>query len=134
MKNSASKETLIQFGIYVFIITLLIFNIGCSNDNDDSTEEVIYEAIDDDSTSEDIMINNYLMVATGQTKLYNADGDELISLTEGEAFYGQDANYLKGEPMLYIDNGDGTITDDITGLMWQQIPTSEDFSWQEAVD
>ena len=138
MKNLARKETFIQFGIYIFIITLLIFNIGCSDDNEDITEQVADEtaddSTDDDSTADDLTVNNYLMIASGQTNLYNADGDQVASLSEGDAFYGQDANYLKGEAMSFTDNGDGTIIDDNTGLMWQQIPTSEDFSWQDAVD
>jgi hypothetical protein len=34
-------------------------------------------------------------------------------------FYGQDAQYLSNQP-LYQDNGDSTITDLVTGLMWQK--------------
>ncbi len=37
----------------------------------------------------------------------------------GEAFYGQDATYTGSQPS-YTDNGDGTITDNVTGLMWEQ--------------
>jgi len=36
-----------------------------------------------------------------------------------QAFYGQDAQYL-GAPRNYHDNGDGTVTDRVTGLTWQQ--------------
>ncbi len=39
--------------------------------------------------------------------------------SNGQAFYGQDATY-SGNQASYTDNGDGTITDDVTGLMWQQ--------------
>ena len=41
------------------------------------------------------------------------------TLNEGDAFYGQDANYAGNQPS-YTDNGDGTITDNVTGLMWEQ--------------
>jgi Protein of unknown function (DUF1566)/Secretion system C-terminal sorting domain len=37
----------------------------------------------------------------------------------GQAFYGQDATYNGNQPS-YTDNGNGTITDNVTGLMWQQ--------------
>jgi Protein of unknown function (DUF1566)/Secretion system C-terminal sorting domain len=37
----------------------------------------------------------------------------------GQAFYGQDATYNGNQPS-YTDNGDGTITDNVTGLMWEQ--------------
>ena len=33
--------------------------------------------------------------------------------------YGQDAQYIMNAPS-YIDNGDGTIADQVTGLMWQK--------------
>ncbi|WP_108651058.1 Lcl C-terminal domain-containing protein [Dongshaea marina] len=38
---------------------------------------------------------------------------------EGAAFYGQDAQYLGAAP-AYHNNGDGTVTDEITGLTWQK--------------
>jgi hypothetical protein len=34
----------------------------------------------------------------------------------------------------YIDNGDGTVTDTATGLMWQQGTVSAKNSWQTAMD
>ena len=38
---------------------------------------------------------------------------------EGEDFYGQDAHYTINPPDL-TDNGDGTVTDNLTGLLWEQ--------------
>ena len=38
---------------------------------------------------------------------------------EQEPFYGQDATYSGNQPS-YTDHGDGTITDNVTGLMWQK--------------
>ncbi|MCP4724968.1 MAG: DUF1566 domain-containing protein [bacterium] len=38
---------------------------------------------------------------------------------KGDAFYGQDANYLTNNPS-YTDNSDGTIIDNVTGLIWQE--------------
>jgi hypothetical protein len=34
---------------------------------------------------------------------------------------GQDANVGAGTPFNYTDNGDGTITDNVTGLMWEKL-------------
>ena len=34
---------------------------------------------------------------------------------------GQDGALLAGAPRSYTDNGDGTITDDVTGLMWEKL-------------
>ena len=40
----------------------------------------------------------------------------------GDNFYGQDANYSINPPDL-TDNEDGTVTDNLTGLMWEQKTT-----------
>ncbi|MCF7920122.1 MAG: DUF1566 domain-containing protein [Candidatus Cloacimonetes bacterium] len=60
----------------------------------------------------------YPIVDTGQTLYYN----NLTAITEpiaGDAFFGQDACYTGNQPS-FTDNGDGTITDNVTGLMWQK--------------
>jgi hypothetical protein len=53
---------------------------------------------------------------TGQTKCYNAGGTE-ISCTGT----GQDGEYQKGVTWpnpRFTNNGDGTVTDNLTGLIW----------------
>ncbi len=58
--------------------------------------------------------------------------DELTAIdcqAEGAGFFGQDAQYL-GETLAYQDHGDGTVTDEITGLMWTQTFTQT--SWDQA--
>jgi len=49
----------------------------------------------------------------------------------GEAFHGQDAQFQGIQPS-YQNNGDGTVTDLNTGLMWQQ-GLSDKMSWAAAV-
>ncbi|MCP4544168.1 MAG: DUF1566 domain-containing protein, partial [Chloroflexi bacterium] len=66
---------------------------------------------------------DYPIVDTGQSVCYDASG-AITCPTEGEAFYGQDAQYT-GNASSYTDNGDGTITDNITGLIWQQSPDTD---------
>ena len=75
---------------------------------------------------------SYPIIVTGQSLAYDIDGELIEGLTEGDNLYGQDAHYLKGKTMSYTDNIDGTVTDDVTGLMWQQIPTTDDFTWEDA--
>lgn len=60
----------------------------------------------------------YVIVDTGQKKFYSSD-EEIQRPSPGEAFYGQDGNYTGNMPS-YTDNNDGTITDNVTGLMWQK--------------
>ncbi len=45
--------------------------------------------------------------------------------SSSDDFYGQNANY-PGTTPKYVNNGDGTITDMITGLMWQQSPDTDE--------
>jgi hypothetical protein len=62
----------------------------------------------------------YPIVDTGQNQCFN--NREVITPPQpGEAFYGQDAQH-QGPSPSYTDNGDGTVTDNVTGLMWQQSP------------
>lgn len=60
------------------------------------------------------------LVDTGQNRTYDAT-QEVAFPRPGRAFHGQDAQYV-GELPAYHDNGDGTITDLVTGLMWQKTP------------
>jgi hypothetical protein len=63
---------------------------------------------------------SYPVVDTAQITCYDDSG--AISCPDpGEPFYGQDAQHTANAPS-YTDNSDGTITDNITGLMWQQSP------------
>jgi len=72
----------------------------------------------------------YRIVDTGQDKCYGS-GAEIRFPKQGQAFYGQDAQYAGNTP-AYRDNGDGTITDLNTGLMWQKTPDSGTRSWEDA--
>ena len=75
-------------------------------------------------------VNNYRIVDTGQEEFFN--NYQIISKpSKGQPFYGQDAQFSGNVPS-YIDNGDGTITDMVTGLMWQK--SFEVMSYQEAVE
>jgi hypothetical protein len=60
----------------------------------------------------------YKIVGTGQTNSYN--NSAVIALPElGQPFYGQNTNHPGNAPS-YTDNGDGTITDNVSGLMWEK--------------
>ncbi len=53
---------------------------------------------------------------TGQVKCY----DESSEIECGSGYIGQDAEYDTGCHQSYMDNGDGTVSDNCTGLIWQQ--------------
>ncbi len=63
-------------------------------------------------------ISGYPIVSTNQTTFYG-NSAEISEPSGDELFYGQDATYSRNE-LNYVDNGDGTVTDMVTGLMWTQ--------------
>ncbi len=62
----------------------------------------------------------YAIVDTGQDRCFSTD-KEIAYPDKGEPFFGQDAQY-SGLMPAYKDNGDGTISDLNTGLMWVKTP------------
>jgi len=62
---------------------------------------------------------SYAIVDTGQINTYDNANALSVEPSAGSAFYGQDAQ-IDGNQPSYVDNGDGTVTDLVTGLMWQQ--------------
>ena len=63
---------------------------------------------------------SFPIVDTDQEIFYDTI-NEISEPSANEAFYGQDAHYNGYQPS-YQDNGDGTITDLVTGLTWQKSP------------
>ena len=62
----------------------------------------------------------YPIVDTSQIRCYN-NSTEIGYPQAGSSYFGQDAHYNGNQP-TYKDNGDGTVTDLIAGLMWTQDP------------
>ncbi len=75
---------------------------------------------DNKTAGEKKQILGYPIVDTGQTRCFN-DHQEIHYPKNSSDFYGQDAQYETRKP-AYKDNGDGTITDLNTGLIWQKTP------------
>ncbi|WP_299799299.1 DUF1566 domain-containing protein [uncultured Maribacter sp.] len=61
---------------------------------------------------------SYPIVDTGIIDSYS-DTDIISTPSVNEPFYGQDANY-NGNLPSYTNNKNGTITDNVTGLTWEQ--------------
>ncbi len=61
----------------------------------------------------------WTLPATGISSCSN-DTTAIACPQPGEEYYGQDGNYRKGAGLSYHNNGDGTVTDQNTGLVWQQ--------------
>jgi hypothetical protein len=63
---------------------------------------------------------------TGQSACYGAAG-----YVTGCSGTGQDAEFSIN-PMSFVDNGDGTVTDAVTGLMWQSEDDNTNYNWYQA--
>ncbi len=61
-----------------------------------------------------VAVSTSLIPATGQATCYDTSG-AIISCVGA----GQDGSYINN-PLSYADNGNGTITDNVTTLMWQK--------------
>jgi hypothetical protein len=61
----------------------------------------------------------YPVVDTNQTKCFGTSGQMGSCPGRGDKLFGQDGNYTLNPPR-YRDNGNGTVTDLVTGLMWQK--------------
>lgn len=89
--------------------------------------------------------DNFILYITAGTSIYclASPGDQpgvekkgiLPDTGQNDDFttiFGEDSDYQINTPS-YTDNGDGTITDNITGLIWQQEDGGE-MTWENAVD
>ena len=111
----------------LIVIAITMFVTSCKSDKSSTIQAK-------NTQLSDISKPSYVQVATGQVSLYDEDGNIITDLKSTDSLFGQDANYLKGKEMKYLNNGDGTIKDLNTGLLWQEVPTTEGFDWQDAKD
>ncbi|MGC9366820.1 MAG: DUF1566 domain-containing protein [bacterium] len=78
-----------------------------------------------------VSASSYDLADTDQSLCF--DTLELITPPQpGEPFYGQDAQF-DGLLPSYTDNGDGTVTDNNTGLMWVKELAEDKMTWDDAM-
>ncbi|ORT51034.1 hypothetical protein ST37_06535 [Vibrio sp. qd031] len=63
-------------------------------------------------------IETPLLPDSGQSVQYDTNGD-ILAASDSSFYTGQGAS-IQGNAPRYLDNGDGTVTDLNTGLMWQK--------------
>jgi len=122
MKSNFKK---LSIAFILPILSIFVFQ-ACNLKKNTSNENVASKPV--------VTLSDYVQIATGQVVLYNNNGEIVNELNPGDKLYGQDAIYLNGKKMSFTKNGNGTVSDDNTGLMWQEMPTSEGFDWQDAYD
>jgi hypothetical protein len=112
MKLAQIFKSIKVFLFFTFLYSATLFT-GCKGHVKNTTEELTYPIVD-----------------TKQGFCYD-NSKRIDSPAEGEAFYGQDAQYT-GNIASYKDNADGTITDEVTGLIWAQELSTSSYSWSDA--
>lgn len=107
------KKNLQTISVIKFCLAMTIL-FSCSSINTSDTNS---ESLSGDSTTSGA---DFTLADTNQELCYDTN-QQITCPSATQEFYGQDAQYTGNGPR-YTDNGDGTITDNITGLMWQQDP------------
>jgi len=120
-------------------------NVECVNETEENIKEMCDDNIDnncDGSTDEFGCSYPTIPPDAGQQKCYNISA-EIACPGQGEDFNGQDAQYSRN-PMLFTDNGDQTITDNNTSLIWMKCSygqsgdtcsgSASTKNWQSAID
>lgn len=102
-----NKLTMIAF-IFAMLLSTPAF-VACNDDTTPDTTDPKEENLPN--------ITGYPIAGTNQSMFFN-NTTQISSVSPGDDFYGQNANY-PGITPRYVDNSDGTLTDMVTGLMWQ---------------
>jgi hypothetical protein len=131
MKTTIGKKKILVGCISVLLIAGLA---GCTSSANTGETTATVETVNTELSKETVVVKTseltYPLVDTNQGLCY--DDSELIeSPKKGEDFYGQDAQYTGNVPS-YIDNGDGTVTDTVTGLIWTQELSDYSMVYSEA--
>jgi ribonuclease BN (tRNA processing enzyme) len=113
-------------GEVIYATDMLEIGVGKVKETKTSVE---HQVVSDDKKTEEL-IYNYNIVDTNQTDFYS-DTAIITSPSEGHAFYGQDGSYI-GNTASYTKNNDGTISDNVTQLMWAQ-DMGNKMSYEEAL-
>jgi hypothetical protein len=127
-QRAIKKMATIAFGLMSMV---LISTSGCEKDSNELEIDDLPEVVDTTDVTEVPVVSGYPVVGTNQTKYYNSTG-EISAPANGAAYYGQDPLHPGNVPS-YTDNNDGTITDNVTGLMWVKERGSK-ITWAAAVN
>jgi len=115
-----------RISTFIILFSILMVSLAACSSSEDLVQDTPVEAeastesTTEDTASEAAASGEYAfpVVDTSQGTCYD-DSSVIDCPAEGEAFYGQDAQST-GNSANYTDNGDGTVTDNVTGLVWMQ--------------
>ncbi len=115
-----------KFKLYILPLAITAAS-GCSDN--------MSQMSSDSSASNSILETpkvNFVVVDTRQESCFGNNGTEITCPVAGNELHGQDAQYDGIQPS-FTDNGDKTITDNNTGMMWQKTPDYKHYSYDDAI-
>jgi len=118
VERTAMKRGSILILAFIVVITLVACGCSSSSTTTSTATDSPESGLESENGSATAAAADYTVVDTGQDSCYD-NRSEIACPSEGEPFYGQDAQHDGIQP-AYQDNGDGTVTDLNTGLMWQK--------------
>ncbi len=95
----------------IIVLTLPLFLYSCKNDAVQPEVESEHDDI--------VLTHSYPIVDTKQTNFYDNDNKMSTVPVVGDPFYGQDAQFSTNSPS-YTSNSNATVSDNITGLIWEK--------------
>ncbi|HDT11537.1 MAG TPA: DUF1566 domain-containing protein [bacterium] len=126
--------------IFLLVVTILLMTaVSCDQGSGKKSEEPDSISVDDSDTELETEtktshgfppnVQRWPLVGTGQYQCFDHE-KQIPCPSIGEPFYGQDGNHQIGV-RSYGVNDDATVTDILTGIVWQQ-GFKTDVSWYEA--
>lgn len=127
------KRQMIRYIVVIMVLCGVMACGGSSGGSDGSDISDNGNTEESGSVIEDLVTEgSFAVVDTGQILFFN-DSVEISAPSMSSSFYGQDAQY-DSNAQQYLGNGDGTVTDAVSGLMWQQSPDTNGDSQIDVYD
>lgn len=117
-----------------FIPFILLSACGSDSDNSEIFNTAESTIISEESTNETEDLDlGFVLVDTNQGFCSDNDGNVITCPDVSSDYFGQDAQFNNETPNFTLNN-DGTVSDNVTGLMWQQVPEANGLSYDEALN
>ncbi len=112
------KKNVFRYLKALVIVLILMFTLINCTVGSEQTETQIDPPTEPTNNTGSL---SYPIVDTGQSKCFD-NSLEISPPLEGEAFYGQDAQFDGNQPDYTISNDGLTVHDNVTGLTWTKSP------------
>jgi hypothetical protein len=132
-----ARTIILMLILAVFTVFIFSCGEGSGEKTDYPDSETVTDEDDDTIKSEakstlgsPLGVQRWGLLATGQHQCF--DNEKIIPCPmPGSPFFGQDGNHQVGTRSYTVNESDGTVLDDVTGITWQRSHMSG-LKWAEA--